>query len=150
MGHLCEERYWLQCKRYDYTAYMDYMNLDIRRPKKAVKLNHSITHFQRRVSSILTFITEWVNLAIWNVALRMGWQMCRAPLWQINPYPNVCRWRTARPTRRSTPPCGVKVAVRSSRVRVSLTSRLGINHWGLMDGAQMVAEQIRGLQLTDH
>ena len=29
---------------YDYKAYMDYMGLDVHRPRKAIKLNHSLTN----------------------------------------------------------------------------------------------------------
>ena len=32
------------CSPYNYTACMDYMDLDVCCPKKAVKLNHSLTH----------------------------------------------------------------------------------------------------------
>ena len=31
---------------YDYVAYMDYMDLDVRCPRKAIKLNHSLTHME--------------------------------------------------------------------------------------------------------
>ena len=34
----------LQCIGYDYPAYMDYIVLDVRCPKKAVELNYSLTH----------------------------------------------------------------------------------------------------------
>ena len=55
-----------QCTGYDYMAYMDYMDPNICCPKKAVKLNHSLTH------CILKF---WPNL--WNYVLHFTscWNM---------------------------------------------------------------------------
>ena len=39
----CELEYFGQCVGYDYMAYMDDMDPNIRCPKKAVKLNHSLS-----------------------------------------------------------------------------------------------------------
>ena len=44
VGYLCEGRWSFQCIGYDYTAYMDYMDLTVRCPRKAVGLIHSLAH----------------------------------------------------------------------------------------------------------
>ena len=38
-----------KCTGYDNTAYVDYMDLAVRCSRKAVKLNHSLTHRLRNV-----------------------------------------------------------------------------------------------------
>ena len=42
--YLYEGRQWFQCIGYEYMAYMDYMDLAVRCPRKAVKLNHEAMH----------------------------------------------------------------------------------------------------------
>ena len=42
MGYLCEGRSLFQCIPYDYTAYMDYMDLAVGCPRQAIQLNHSL------------------------------------------------------------------------------------------------------------
>ena len=39
---LCEGRQWFQYIGYDNTAYMDYIDLDVRCPRKAIKHYQSI------------------------------------------------------------------------------------------------------------
>ena len=41
---------WFQCTSYDYTVYMDYMDLTVWCLTKAIKFNHSITHPKMYVS----------------------------------------------------------------------------------------------------
>ena len=43
MGYLCEERWLFQCIGYDYMAYKDYMDPMSSVPKKADKLNLSLS-----------------------------------------------------------------------------------------------------------
>ena len=39
MGYLCEGREWFKRTGYDYTACMDYMDSNVRCPKKAINFN---------------------------------------------------------------------------------------------------------------
>ena len=48
MCYLSESRWWFQCVDYNYTACIDYMDPDVRCPKK-VKLNHPLTHSPYRI-----------------------------------------------------------------------------------------------------
>ena len=53
---------------YDYTAYMDYMDLVVRCPRKAVKLNHSLTSIRPFWDkSILTPIKYFISLNVWDL-----------------------------------------------------------------------------------
>ena len=45
VGYLCNGRWWFQNIGSDDTAYMYYMDIDVRHPREAVKINHSLTNF---------------------------------------------------------------------------------------------------------
>ena len=64
-------RLWLG---YDYTAYMDYMDPDVRCPQNAVEFNHSLTHSLQYVAPLfqsgkylsIRGIVNWCSVAIYN------------------------------------------------------------------------------------
>ena len=61
MCYLCEGRWWFQCIGYDYTAYMNDMDLAFRCLTKAVRFNHSLTlEFRAWMSNYITQKTLYV------------------------------------------------------------------------------------------
>ena len=75
--YLCEGKYWFQCIGYDYTAYMDYMDLAV--PKKVVKFNHSLTHLNNNV--LLRLKQLWIAYSL--LLILFGGNFAQLSLTQI-------------------------------------------------------------------
>ena len=58
----CLAKFLIICLKYDYMAYMGYMEHDVHCPKKAVKLNHSLTHCKKYKLLIFRIIQNHLNL----------------------------------------------------------------------------------------
>ena len=64
---------WLNphCIGHDYKAYMDYIDLDVHYPRKAIKLNHSLTHWITLVMEMM--ICQHRQAIIWTNANPIHW-----------------------------------------------------------------------------
>ena len=124
-----------QCIGYDNTAYVDFMDLAVCCPRKAVKFNHSITHFVSWVTCIITVL--FIMQCHWWLKNSESWHLS-APDFLVN-----AKSRLKNNKRRYFNPCGNSLII--NQCAMPYGSHCRDNYPGTLSCSQVSATHLKWL-----